>query len=181
MQSQLNCLDSYTSMGMKRSAQGSRAFSVWCTLMFGFQSNFQLILTDLRRLIKPDILRYKPLSFCLGLNQDFHKWQEFAGCKASVCHPFQCQLWRPKTRLGDHQMIYFYVPFCFSAPLAIFHSMLTFIIQSPLPGGDYIGYLRSSRPSPGLPHNDVQIFPFPVPPSLALRAHFCTHGPISIS
>lgn len=56
-----------------------------------------------------------------------------------------------------------------------------FIIQSPLPGVDYIGYLRSSRPSPGLLHNVVQIFPFPVPPPLVLWAHFYTHGPISLS
>ena len=78
-------------------------------------------------------------------------------------------------------MIYLYIPFCFSAPLTIFHSMLTFIIQPPLPGVDYIGYLRSSWPSPGLPHNDVQIFTFPVPLLLGLWAHFGTHGPISIS
>lgn len=78
-------------------------------------------------------------------------------------------------------MIYFCVPFGFSAHPALFRSMLTFIIQSPLPGVYYIGYFRSSRPSPGLPHSDVQIFPFPIPLPLALWAHFCTHGPISIS
>lgn len=103
----------------------------------------------------------------------FSQWQEFAGCYPSVYHPFQCHLWRPKTRLGDHQMVYFYVPSCFSTHLAVFHSALNFIIQSPLPGVDYIGYLRSSRPSPGLLPNDVQIFLFSVPPSFALWTHFC--------
>lgn len=103
----------------------------------------------------------------------FSQWQEFAACSPSVCHPFQRHLRRPTTRLGDHQTVCFYVPFCFSAHLAVFHSALNFIMQSPLPGVDYIDYLRSSRTSPGLLPNDVQIFLFSVPPPFALWTHFC--------
>lgn len=40
--------------------------------LFGYQSNFQLILTNLEKLIKFDTLWHKPLSCYLGLNWGFH-------------------------------------------------------------------------------------------------------------
>lgn len=137
--------------------------------------------TNLGRLIKPDTVRHKPPSGYLRLNWVFHKWQEFAVCRATLCLPFQCHSWSPKTRLWDRQIMYLYLPFCFSAHLTLFHPLLTFIIQAPLPGANYIGQLRSSRPLPDLPHKDLQIFPFPVPLPLALWAHFCSRGTASIS